>query len=481
MELSAKNVSVGDHVMYAVPKPPQATTYAHGVVKSIKTSGTVKIDGTNESFEATKDNPVATIEVWAVDEDGNPKSKTDRIVAKPVSELRVSKEPIEPESADRNSTLRGIMSEYNKTAPEGRKVTMTTLTKVFNRGVGAYKTNPSSVRPNVVSAEQWGYGRVRAFLKMLKSGKAPRKPFDQDLLPREHPLSSKANEMIQEGDIVKFMMENDSMFHKDMPPQGTHEHVGSIEHVMYDGYFGVQGSKFYAPASVENPAVLIRIWIDDQETEFMTGRMANEVTKVGELDNMDDDEDGKHHMDEEDDDYMDQAASYPVPDRVKKNAQRGLELRKKFGRGGTDVGENTARTLAAGGSIGIEKVRHINRYFPRHAGDNLNDKTSNGWIAWLLWGGDAAWSWTNRIVRSYEAEQKRNKDAAKEFTPEEREKLAKEGLALPDGSYPIVTIGDLKNAIQAFGRAKDKPAAKKHIIKRAKDLNAQDMLPDNWM
>ena len=46
MELSAKNVSVGDHVMYAVPKPPQATTYAHGVVKSIKTSGTVKIDGT---------------------------------------------------------------------------------------------------------------------------------------------------------------------------------------------------------------------------------------------------------------------------------------------------------------------------------------------------------------------------------------------------------------------------------------------------
>jgi hypothetical protein len=274
-----------------------------------------------------------------------------------------------------------------------------------------------------------------------------------------------------------------------MPPEGTHEHVGSIEHVMYDGYFGVPGSKFYSPASVENPAVLIRIWIDDKETEFMTGRMANEVTKVGELD--DQEEDTPDDIKEDtyssyssmnyDDKKKDESASYPVPDRIKKNAQRGLDLRKKFGRGGTDVGENTARTLAAGGSIGIEKVRHINRYFPRHAGDNLNDKTSNGWIAWLLWGGDAAWSWSNRIVRSYEAEQKRNKDAAKDFTPEEREKLAKEGLALPDGSYPIVTIGDLKNAIQAFGRATDKPAAKKHIIKRAKDLNAQDMLPDNWM
>jgi hypothetical protein len=580
MEFSAKNVSVGDHVMYAVPKPPQATTYAHGVVKSIKTSGMVKIDGTNESFEATKDNPVATIEVWAVDEDGNPKSKTDRVVAKPVSDLRVSKTPIEPESADRNSTLRGIMSEYNKTAPEGRKVTMTTLTKVFNRGVGAYKTNPSSVRPNVVSAEQWGYGRVRAFLKMLKNGKAPRKPFDQDLLPRDHPLSSKASEEAQEkrlyfrvvkehpscpvskpygvigeksgivhgchatqksandqlkslyaatdpksgykpgkedvknletptqhekrrerekkagvaqmdsfkeGDIVKFMMENDSMFHNDMPPQGTHEHVGSVEHVMYDGYFGVPGSKFYSPASMENPAVLIRIWIDDQETEFMTGRMSDEVTKIGELDNQenspDDIEDDTYssYDNNEDDKKKDEAATYPIPDRVKKNAQRGLDLRKKFGRGGTDVGENTARTLAAGGTIGIEKVRHINRYFPRHAGDNLNDKTSNGWIAWLLWGGDAAWSWTNRIVRSYEAQQKRERESARDFTPEEREKLAKEGLALPDGSYPIVTIGDLKNAIQAFGRAKDKPAAKKHIIKRAKALDAQDMLPDNWM
>ena len=488
MEFSAKNVSVGDHVMYAVPKPPQATTYAHGIVKSIKTSGTVKIDGTNESFEATKDNPVATIEVWAVDEDGNPKSKTDRVVAKPVSELRVSNTPIEQESAA-NSTLKNKVSEYNKTAPKGRKVTLETLTKVYNRGIGAYKTNPSSVRPNVTSPEQWGYGRVNAFLKMLKSGKAPRKPFDQDLLPREHPLSSKANEMIEEGDIVKFMMDNDSMFHEDMPPEGTHEHVGSIEHVMYDGYFGVPGSKFYSPASVENPAVLIRIWIDDKETEFMTGRMANEVTKVGELD--DQEEDTPDDIEEDtyssyssmnyDDKKKDESASYPVPDRIKKNAQRGLDLRKKFGRGGTDVGENTARTLAAGGSIGIEKVRHINRYFPRHAGDNLNDKTSNGWIAWLLWGGDAAWSWSNRIVRSYEAEQKRNKDAAKDFTPEEREKLAKEGLALPDGSYPIVTIGDLKNAIQAFGRASDKPAAKKHIIKRAKDLNAQDMLPDNWM
>jgi hypothetical protein len=31
---------------------------------------------------------------------------------------------------------------------------------IFDKGVGAYKTNPQSVRPNVKSPEQWAYARV---------------------------------------------------------------------------------------------------------------------------------------------------------------------------------------------------------------------------------------------------------------------------------------------------------------------------------
>jgi len=38
------------------------------------------------------------------------------------------------------------------------------LQKVYNRGIGAYKTNPQSVRPQVSSAEQWGYGRLYGFV-----------------------------------------------------------------------------------------------------------------------------------------------------------------------------------------------------------------------------------------------------------------------------------------------------------------------------
>jgi len=34
------------------------------------------------------------------------------------------------------------------------------LQTIFDKGIGAYKTNPASVRPQVKSPEQWAYARV---------------------------------------------------------------------------------------------------------------------------------------------------------------------------------------------------------------------------------------------------------------------------------------------------------------------------------
>jgi hypothetical protein len=45
------------------------------------------------------------------------------------------------------------------------------LQKIFNKGVGAYNTNPQSVRPTVKSEEQWGMGRVYS---AVMGGKAAR-------------------------------------------------------------------------------------------------------------------------------------------------------------------------------------------------------------------------------------------------------------------------------------------------------------------
>lgn len=68
----------------------------------------------------------------------------------------------------------------------------------------------------------------------------------------------------------------------------------------------------------------------------------------------------------------------------------------------------------------------------------------------------------------------------REFSQEERERLAEKGHALPDGSYPIVTREDLENAIQAIGRAKDPGAAKAHIKKRARALGLEELIPEEW-
>jgi hypothetical protein len=69
---------------------------------------------------------------------------------------------------------------------------------------------------------------------------------------------------------------------------------------------------------------------------------------------------------------------------------------------------------------------------------------------------------------------------ARTFDTEKRKRMAKGGTAMPDGSFPIANAQDLKNAIQAIGRAKDPAKAKAHIRKRARALGLTDLLPDSW-
>lgn len=71
-------------------------------------------------------------------------------------------------------------------------------------------------------------------------------------------------------------------------------------------------------------------------------------------------------------------------------------------------------------------------------------------------------------------------DDAAASTAAERTKAASSGTALPGGAFPINNVADLKNAIQAYGRAKNPAVAKAHIIKRAKALKAMFLLPKGW-
>lgn len=98
--------------------------------------------------------------------------------------------------------------------------------------------------------------------------------------------------------------------------------------------------------------------------------------------------------------------TYKIPQNVKDNAKKGLDLRKEYGRGGTSVGINMAKYITKTEYATFEKVNKISQYFPRHANDNLDEKDppSNGYIAWLLWGADEGWKWSKGIVDRKEKE-----------------------------------------------------------------------------
>ena len=100
----------------------------------------------------------------------------------------------EVELKDVSKRIEGILkdkvNEHNDKDPKHR-ATYSMLRQVFERGVGAYNTNPQSVRPNVTSSDQWALARVNTFIRALSSGKFPNRAFDTDLLPEGHPKSTK--------------------------------------------------------------------------------------------------------------------------------------------------------------------------------------------------------------------------------------------------------------------------------------------------
>lgn len=97
---------------------------------------------------------------------------------------------------------------------------------------------------------------------------------------------------------------------------------------------------------------------------------------------------------------FEKADSFQPPQAARDAAARGLELRREFGRGGTEVGIARARDIAGGKGLPLDTVRRMKAFFDRH-GENKNTppEEGNGKIAWLLWGGDPGRRWAEKIIR----------------------------------------------------------------------------------
>ena len=99
-------------------------------------------------------------------------------------------------------------------------------------------------------------------------------------------------------------------------------------------------------------------------------------------------------------------ASYKPTQGMKEEAQKGLDWRKEHGRGGTQVGISRARDIVNDRNLSESTVKRMYSFFSRHEVDKKADGfspgedgfPSNGRIAWALWGGDAGFSWSKKIV-----------------------------------------------------------------------------------
>lgn len=97
------------------------------------------------------------------------------------------------------------------------------------------------------------------------------------------------------------------------------------------------------------------------------------------------------------------------PEEVAAAARLGLQLRERFGRGGTEVGVRRAEQLQAREAVSDDEIAAISSYFKRHAVDKQakahewgdRDDPSAGYIAWLLWGGDAGEQWADAIRQKH--------------------------------------------------------------------------------
>lgn len=65
----------------------------------------------------------------------------------------------------------------------------------------------------------------------------------------------------------------------------------------------------------------------------------------------------------------------------------------------------------------------------------------------------------------------------------DRRRMAKQGIALPDGSFPIPDVDHVRRAVLAYGRApgEKRAAVRRHIIRRARALGALRLVPRDWL
>ena len=255
-------------------------------------------------------------------------------------------------------------------------------------------------------------------------------------------ITSVEKSMVTEGDFVMFINEDDEI------------KVGRVEYVMTNpGLLGLQGSEYALEYAEDDKPVIVRLYEEEdgawEEEEYVCYHRMSEVVKIESL-------------------------------------SVSVDLVVEMGSTDSGIPETDSETLMAmyDAQIGKAKKPNYDEFIkPRNGGSEPADAQLYARILreakdkFDVYPSAVANSW---VVQEYKRRGGTYKSEKRERSMATRERMAEAGTAMPDGSFPIANRADLMNAIQSVGRAKDYEKAKAHIVRRAKELNATDMLPESW-
>jgi HK97 family phage portal protein len=232
-----------------------------------------------------------------------------------------------------------------------KKTNVRTLYAVYKRGIGAYRTNPDSVRPTVSSPEQWAMARVNSFLYVLKNGKFRGGQHDTDLLPEGHPKSSKKKEMNTEE---RYKALSDEVYDNPDEAMDRAREIGcSLTHS-----HSTDDGTVYMPCQ------------DMEELEEALGKINKQ----------------------------DKFAGYPKSAIT--NAKKAVKINEKYNNScATAVGKQRAQDIISNRSFSLSILKRVHGYLSRakayDTGQYEKDgKIICGTVSYNLWGGDPMLRWS---------------------------------------------------------------------------------------
>ena len=136
------------------------------------------------------------------------------------------------------------------------------------------------------------------------------------------------------------------------------------------------------------------------------------------------------------------------PAAAKKNAQKAIDWKEKYGRdevdAGTPVGWARAHQLAKGENLSTDTVKRMSAFNRHRKNSSIKPELKEtpwkdrGYVAWLIWGGDEGVDWA--IEKSKEIDAMKESKQMKYIKPLHEAKRGTIHKAAKKGSYPVSIV-----------------------------------------